>query len=884
DLHVAVHSSPVQSVVTGDPLRVAEFAAEVAGRGLFARTLTAEGAGHSPQVKPLLPLLRAELAGVGGGKPVVPYYSTVFADPRETPAFEAAYWAAGVRRPVRLMQAVLAAAEDGHAVFAELSPRPLLAGALRATLPHTSLVTVGDFHAQVAATAAAVTPRTSGRVVDVPPSPWRHVRHWAAGRRPPAGHRLLGTHVETPSGHSWSTTLDDLAEAPWRLARDEWHRDGHPVLPLAVVAQLARAAAVEVHGEAELHDVELLALLPLPAQVTLTLSDGVVELAAKNAAGAWTVYGRASLTPESVRARPGVAGSVAVAGFSGAGGVLERIRHAGPDGASSPSSRFSPSSPASRAEIAGSTQMPVPTTLDAKLIVRAWAPTPIREAGPARAWLVLADEGDTRAAHLRSLLTATGSEPGVLVLPSRQLDPDGVQRVMLQTAAQARRGVPIVIATERAQAVLEGEAPDPGPAALRGLVRVLALEHPETRATLVDFDDLSDLVTELACDPACDPAGDAAGDEVAWRGGVRYTARLRRATLPPLPRPARPVTGPGAYVITGGSGRLGRIAARWLAARGATRIILNGRTSAPVDGPTRMITGDLAAPGTAERLVAAATAGGVRLRGVIHAAGILDDRLIADLDPGSLERVWAAKVTGGLRLHEATKGLDLDWWVAYSSAAGLLGSPGQTAYAAANAWLDALCERRRAEGLPAISIGWGTWAGATTALPFVEPLAPEEGLEALEALIQRDLPAGVIKLDTAQAVTLFPAIARMPYFSDFVDTPVTPPVRDLAALPPGEALAAVTGQLKERVAAVLGVEAGWLDESSVLTDLGLDSLAATRLRGVIDYDFGLTIPTAPLLQGGTLGALARTITENLPPQPATAQPATAQPATAQPAT
>ncbi|MEU6724632.1 beta-ketoacyl synthase N-terminal-like domain-containing protein [Nonomuraea wenchangensis] len=805
DLHVAVYASPCQTVVTGEPERVAEFAASVAARGLFARTLTAEGAGHSPQVRSLVPLLREELRGVAGGKPDIPYYSPVFEDPREAPAFEGAYWAAGLRRPVRLMQAVRAAAEDGHTLFTELGPRPLLSGALRDTLPATARVTEGPFHDQLAAVAVAVPPRTRGRLADVPHSPWEHVRHWAEPKRPPAGHPLLGAHVETPSCHSWTTTLDDLADAPWRLPPEEWHRDGHPVLTPAVLARLARAAVAETSDERELRQVTLHAHLPLPAQVTLTLADGRVELSAKNAAGRWTVHGSAVLGP--------------VAGPS---------------------------------EIIDLPPGPVPVTLDAKLLARAWVSVPPPpEAGSPRAWLVLADEGDARAARLRTLLPdpLEGALEGVVVLVPPGLGPAGVQRVMLRVAGPARRGARIVIATERAQSVRDGDLADPGPAALRALVRVLALEHPETRARLVDHDDLDALARELS--------GAAEDDEVAWRAGVRYAARLRRVALPPLRRPG-PVAGPGAYVITGGHGHLGRLTARLLLDRGATRVVLNSRTPRPDAGPAvRTVTGDLAAPGTAERLVAAATEGGLRLRGVVHAAGVLDDRLIADLEPDGLARVWAAKVIGAQRLHDATKDLDLDWWVAFSSAASLLGSPGQAAYAAANAWLDALCERRRAEGLPALAVNWGPWAGtAAPATPAVEPLTEDEGLEALEALLQRDLPAGVVKLDPARAVALFPSLVRIPYFSEVAEAPAPAP-EDLAG-PVG-----VFRKLRERAAAVLGVEPSRLGDDAVLTDLGLDSLAATRLRGMIEHDFGVRVTAAPLLNGGTLGALARAVTDSL---------------------
>ncbi|MEU8361303.1 SDR family NAD(P)-dependent oxidoreductase [Nonomuraea sp. NPDC048882] len=889
DLHVAVYTAPGQSVVTGERDRVAEFAAEVVARGGFARTLTAEGAGHSPQVKPLLPVLREELAGIAGGKPVLPYYSVVFADPRETPTFEAAYWAAGVRRPVRLMQAVRAAAEDGHTLFTELSPRPLLTDALRDTLPADALITTGDFRTQVAHAATAITPRTRGRVVDVPPPPWHHTRHWTPGRR---------RHLETPDGHVWTL-----------------HADGTGVLRVEAMAALLHTAALEAYGEAELHDVVLHAVLPLPARVTITLTGDAIELSTKNAAGSWHLHATAHLTPGTAEDTPGTAERTP---------GLARIAHVAANGTLSGIETTTPS--------------PAPTKLATKLTTRTWTPAPLNpvgsvgrsEVGSVGGWIVAADEGDARADRLRSLLggesgdlsrsadplQAFGGAEGlrgraVVVLTSRELDPAGVRRVMLRVAALVDAGARVVIATERAQAVREGEQPDPGPAALRGLIRVLALERPEARARLVDFDDLTDLaadlrgraVVELGTESDAEPVlrGPAlrADDEVAWRGGVRYVARLCRVPLP-AGRVTR-VAGPGAYIITGGTGRLGRLVARWLAGRGATRIVLNGRSEASCEH--LVVTGDLAAPGTAERLVAAATANGVRLRGVIHAAGVLDDRLVSDLDPESLERVWAAKVDGALRLHEATAALDLDWWVAFSSAAGLLGSPGQAAYATANAWLDGLCELRRAQGLPGISIAWGPWAGtAAGALPAVDSLTAEEGIEALEALIQRGLSAGVVKIDVERATELFPAITHMPYFSQFSQFPqfshssasrgpaliAQDPARDPAhhsarhlthdsarhlaqhparlltqrpALDPaGLTPAEVLDALGKRVATVLGVETGRLGADVVLTDLGLDSLSATRLRGIIEHDFGVTVATAPLLTGATLGTLARMLT------------------------
>ncbi|MFE3451212.1 beta-ketoacyl synthase N-terminal-like domain-containing protein [Nonomuraea sp. NPDC059194] len=1071
DLHIAVYSSPTQTVVTGDEEGVARFAAEVEASGRYAKVLTAEGAGHSPQVKPLQPRLRAELEAIVPGRPAVPFYSTVLDDPRETPTFVPAYWAAGIRRPVRLMQAVRAAADDGYTVFTEIGPHPVLAAALRDSLPRGVLVThsltkprpsdpagrndaviegssgapfggvggrheggpgVGErcgegssgahavvdrgrtvaeplsggrgavvrgFEEQVARVAVAVPPRLDGAVVDVPRARWRRERHWVAERaRPEGGHPLLGVHVETPAGHSWSTVLDDLSEAPWHLEYATWHRQGHAVLPVEAVARLALAAlgdgaapgkaaapcgaagrtgavrggaagsstaglaGVAVGGVvpggvagpsgaglgamAVVEDVALYGLLPLPARVSVTRVGGRVEVHAKDAAGVWKLYGSA--------------------GGGSSVNALERI------------GRFRVDGTAEGIETPEIQETSIPVRLADKLVERIWTPAPLADdQAAAREWLILADEGDPRADRLASFLPA-GPDGEPLVLVPDNPDPS---TVLLLLARLVRDGRRLTIVTERAQAVVDGERGEPAAASLRGVVRVLALEHPELRASLIDVDDLSVLARELA--------HDAADDEVAWRDGVRYAARLRRAELPEPPAQTPPVVREGGgYLITGGYGSLGLLVARWLIERGAGRVVLNGRSgpstevaellsgrvvrsatsadvagravingagrstevaelsgrvvrsgtsadvaellsgrvlrsrtsadvagralingagkSTEVAGVVEVVTGDLAEEGTAERLVAAVTEGGVRLCGVVHAAGVLDDRLVADLTQPSVERVWAAKATGGRRLHEATRDLDLDWWVAFSSAASLLGSPGQAAYAMANAYLDALCDLRRSEGLAAVSISWGTWAGANP-LPAVTPLTPEEGIEALEALLQRKLSAGVVRLDPAAAVAAFPGVGRMPYFSMVVEG-AGERRTDLGDLPPEEALRVIGARVRERVAGVLGLDAawpgegpttsregptalgegrrwpgggrgrpgdgpgwrgegsvwsGWLGEGAVLTELGLDSLAATRLRGVFEHDFGVALPAGLLLRGGTLGDVVRALAAEL---------------------
>ncbi|MGW2327769.1 beta-ketoacyl synthase N-terminal-like domain-containing protein [Streptomyces sp. NPDC001700] len=187
-VHVAVHSSPSQKVVTGDEPVVARLVRRLEREGRVARAMRVVGAGHSPQVEPLLAELAQELAGLRGAPPRVPVYSTVLDDPRGDSVFDAAHWAANLRRPVRLDRAVAAAAADGHGAFVEISPHPVLARAVADTAPGALAVGTlrrdadgsAGFLAQVGALYAGGLrlPPPPGRVIDLPAPRWRHVRHW----------------------------------------------------------------------------------------------------------------------------------------------------------------------------------------------------------------------------------------------------------------------------------------------------------------------------------------------------------------------------------------------------------------------------------------------------------------------------------------------------------------------------------------------------------------------------------------------------------------------------------------------------------------------------------------------------------------------------------
>lgn len=281
----------------------------------------------------------------------------------------------------------------------------------------------------------------------------------------------------------------------------------------------------------------------------------------------------------------------------------------------------------------------------------------------------------------------------------------------------------------------------PFAAPLLGLSKVVPFENPALRCRCVDLDeDDGHLMTELR----------AAGPdtEVAWRRGRRYVRRLRTATPPPPLEPA--LAGPGAFVVTGGMGSLGLLVARWLAESGVRGLALLGRSAG--ESPEVAALRELGATvlpiavdvADAEALETAM--GRVRrelgpIHGVVHAAGVLADGPLLEMGEDEIRRVLAPKVAGAWNLDRATAGDDLRWFVLFSSAASLIGSPGQAGYCAANAFLDALALQRRQRRVPATVVNWGPWAEVGMAARAGSPdgyttmLDPAEGVRMLGSLL-----------------------------------------------------------------------------------------------------------------------------------------------------
>ncbi|GFG64695.1 mycocerosic acid synthase-like polyketide synthase [Mycobacterium kubicae] len=363
------------------------------------------------------------------------------------------------------------------------------------------------------------------------------------------------------------------------------------------------------------------------------------------------------------------------------------------------------------------------------------------------------------------------------------------------------------------------------------------------------------------------PMADAA-TAIRVMGAAEHTGKLildiphvgrSSVVMPPEQAPA--FRGDGSYIITGGLGGLGLFLAEKMASAGAGRIVLSSRSQPSqkaletiemvraIGSDVVVECGDIAEAGTAERLVATATATGLPLRGVLHAAAVVEDATLPNITEDLIRRDWAPKVHGAWNLHEALQEVEhdqpLDWFCSFSSAAALVGSPGQGAYAAANSWLDAFTHWRRAQGLPATSIAWGPWGEIGRATSFAEAagdaIQPEEGAYAFEALLRHN-----------RAYSGYAPIIGSPWLNAFAQhSPFAEAFRatakhagnskflnELDRLPQEEWPARLRRMVSEQIGLILRRT---IDVDRMLTEYGLDSLSSQELRTRIESETGIRI-------------------------------------------
>jgi acyl transferase domain-containing protein/acyl-CoA synthetase (AMP-forming)/AMP-acid ligase II len=805
---IAAINSPVSTVLTGDKDALAALEGEARARGAFWAVVQEEYAFHGPGMEVVAGALIAALDGLAPRSPSRPLYSTVTGDLAEALPMDAPYWVRNMTKPVLFSQALRAAAGPEHHVVLEIGPKTTL------TMPAIqSLDGIG----------AGVTAVGSMRVrCDA-----RETMLEAAGALHVLGHRLNHRAMHAESGR------------PVRLPGYPWQRERHwiPRIPgterVALPAEL-RECMYEVAWQPS----------PLPTQPG---QPGRMAPGGDQAGlpGPWLIVPDQVGVAEQLAKRLGEAdepcvilprsatGPAGLGEYIGALGEAPRgLIHLGPlgDGAD----------PQPRVGAAG------------------WDEYLASACGP--------------------LLTA----PAELQASASSPDRTRMPRLWIATrGAVATPGVPCV----------------PAQAPAWGLGRVIAMERPEVWGGQVDLDPRLDDPAAAAETIVAEILRADGEDQVAHRAGKRLVARLQRIEQLPGRVQALRITAESAYLVTGGRGALGIRVARWLFERGARHLILLGRTPLPAhangpsadpaacvalaairqledDGATVYTPcADVADPAAMASMLAADSAPWPAVRGVIHAAGWFELRELEDIGWADFRAMLRPKVEGSVVLDSLFADPDeLDFFVSFGSSWPVISAAFAGHFAAASHFQDAFAHDRAHRGLPALTIDWGWWKGASLASAngtYFEsigcpPVSDELGFSALGRLVDSGAVQAAVALVNWDALRPVLEAKRARPLLEAIGAAAAPEIiQDTELL---DKLRAATGAARSRliedavqaeVATVLGHPAGSrLDRDLGFFNAGMDSITSVGLRGRLQERLGTSLPPTVAFEHPTIADLA----------------------------
>ncbi len=507
---------------------------------------------------------------------------------------------------------------------------------------------------------------------------------------------------------------------------------------------------------------------------------------------------------------------------------------------------------------------------------------------------------NTTPAAIERDVASAGAIAGVLILDRSALDVDtatnadfdGATRLarVSRTLAAFEQPPKLWVATHGATNAGGTAATSPFGAAVQGMARCIFLEHPQIKGGLIDLDPAVSVERATALrDELLDARGE---DCVALRNGQRLVSRLE-AYRPVDTTPA--ISRDGAYVVTGGLGAVGLAAARYLADLGAGCLVLIGRRAPSAhaqDVLTRMeekgtrvfiVQGDVTNAAVAAETLATIQASPFTLRGIIHAAGVNDQRPVADLDDETIRTTMAPKVEGAMHLHRLSKDAALDFFVVCSSVTSVWGSAHQAHYAAANAFLDGLVEARRSQSLPALSINWGPWGGAGMSMIDGGRRVTEGGLRLMEPdaaiatfgqlIASTESRVVVADVDWSRVKDLYQVHGRQPLFDRVgghdgaamsgAASALIGELRAMAAADRVERLSALVDAAVAEVLSLSGSEV--VDRDRGFFDMGVDSLMSVQIKDRIQQLLGREYPASLCFDYPTVMSLVAHLLDELFP-------------------
>ncbi|HKI40376.1 MAG TPA: SDR family NAD(P)-dependent oxidoreductase, partial [Mycobacterium sp.] len=494
----------------------------------------------------------------------------------------------------------------------------------------------------------------------------------------------------------------------------------------------------------------------------------------------------------------------------------------------------------------------------------------------------VADVPTLRILHVAGLDCDTAPSMGSLLRMQHRVL--GGTRRLFRAAVAAELRRPIWVVTRGAQRVTDADTVSPDQSCLWGFGRAASLEHPQVWGGLADLaegtaDECSRLINQVV---AAQRGSASREDQVALRDQAVYVPRLVRRVGQPIATPLA-LRNDATYLVTGGLGSVGLEISGYLAAHGARHLVLIGRR-APGDAAqeridaireqygceVRVIAADVAEAHDVARLFATLQAELPPVAGIVHAAGEIGTTPLRALDDAEVDRVFAGKVWGAWHLSEAAADLQLDFFLCTSSIASVWGGFGQTAYGAANAFLDGLAWRLREQGVPGISVNFGPWsagmadeeARARLDQRGVRTLSPADALAGMADVVAASSAqrAGhgpvqgiVARIDWARLLPLYQQAGRRSFLAELErelpdSAPAPTPsgktrlVEQLTNAPVQQRKRLLADYLRDAVAEVTRVDAAEIREDAGFFDLGMDSLMAVELRHRIEQAVGKEVP------------------------------------------
>ncbi|MFC4907549.1 type I polyketide synthase [Actinomadura gamaensis] len=842
DVAVAAVNGPSSTVVSGPPDQVAAAVSAARDQGLRARMIDVDYASHGPQVDEITGELAESLAGVAPVSAGIAFHSTLTGTPIDTAALDTAYWIENLRRPVRFADAIDTLVTAGYRLFIEASPHPVLTPAVEECAEQASgrVVAVPTLRRDQggaarlaralghAFTAGAPVDWTrwfpadpAPRVVDLPTYAFQRRRYWL---EPPAADRdrpVTGG-TDPVEAKVWQAIEANDVDA---LARTLRLDDEESV---AALGPALPALAEWRRGHRERRTID-----SWRYEIGWT---HVPDLAAPALGGTWLL-----IVPDGFSDHPAVRLAVRAVETHGATAAVHTLAARDLD---------REALTARLAELAAGTDPAGVLSL-----------------------LALDESPHERSAAVPSGLAATVT--------------------LVQALADADVAAPLWCLTQDAVAT-SGADPlgSPVQAQVWGLGRVAALEHPKLWGGLADLPASPDQRTAARLASVLAPGRPE--DQVAIRPTGVLARRMRHA--PPSPALATGWKPTGTTLITGGTGGIGAHLARWLAANGAPRLHLLSRRGPDAPGAADLAA-ELTALGAAVEITACDVADRARLEDVLrdvpadrpltsifHVAGVPNYIPITDLTLDDLDHVLAPKSHAAAHLHELAGRHPVTTFLMFSSGAGAWGSGQQGAYAAANHYLDALAQHRRALGQPATSLAWGPWSQAgiaadQTTLAFfsrfgLDPIHPDPATKALHHALSTGTTALTIaNIDWARFTPTFTSARPAPLLSDLpenrqpvaVSAPAaasggaagTPLARQLRDAPPARRQQLLLNHVRTEAAATLGhAGADAIPADKPFQELGFDSLTAVQLRNQLSQATGLDLPVTMLFDHPTPQELA----------------------------